>query len=53
MNHPNQPKLCSLSSGLTAADDDGVNCDQTEYVGAKIHKQLDRVSVKDPSIKSD
>ena len=51
--NPNQPKLCSLSSGLTAADDDGVNCDQTEHVGAKIHKQLDRVSVKDASIKSD
>ena len=49
--NPNQPKLCSLSSGLTAADDDGVNCDQTEQVGARIHKQLDRVSVIDASIK--
>lgn len=49
--NPNQPKLCSLSSGLTAADDDGVKCDQTEQVGAKIHKQLDRVSVIDASIK--
>ena len=48
--NPNQPKLCSLSSGLTAADADGVNCDQTEHVGAKIHKQLDRVSVTDASI---
>ena len=37
--NPNQPH------------DDGVNCDQTEHVGAKIHKQLDRVSVTDASIK--
>ncbi len=43
--------MCSLSSGLTAADDDGVNCDQTELVGAKIHKQLDKVSAIDASIK--
>ena len=47
----NQPKLCSLSSGLTAADDGGVNCDQTEPAGAKIHKQLDKVSAIDASIK--
>ena len=49
--NPNQPKLCSLSSGLTAADDDGVNYDQTEHVGAKIHQQLDRASVTDVSIR--
>ncbi|XP_065911780.1 uncharacterized protein [Dysidea avara] len=48
---PNQPKLCSLSSGLTASDDDGVNCDQTEQVGAKIHKKLDNMSIIDASIK--
>jgi len=49
--HHNQPKLCSLSSGLTASEDDGVNCDQTERVGAKIHKQLNNVRVTDASIK--
>ncbi len=49
--NPNQPKLLSLSSGLTAADDDNVNCDQTEQVGSKIHKQLDNINVLDASIK--
>ncbi len=47
----NQPKLCSLSSGLTASEGDGVNCDEAEQVGAKIHKKLDNVSVVDASIK--
>ena len=47
----NQPKLCSLSSGLTASSDDDVNCDQTEQIGAKIHSQLDNVSIIDASIK--
>ncbi len=40
----NQPKLCSLSSGLTASEGDGVNCDEEEQVGSKIHKKLDNVS---------
>ena len=43
--NPNQPKLCSLSSGLTAEDDDGINYDQTEQVGGKLHKKLDKVRV--------
>jgi len=47
----NQPKLCSLSSGLTTSEGDGVNCDQTEQTGAKIHKKLDNVSVIDAPIK--
>ncbi len=47
----NQPKLCSLSSGLTDSEGDGVNCDEAEQVGAKIHKKLDNVSVVDASIK--
>ncbi len=47
----NQPKLCSLSFGLTASEGDGVNCDEAEQVGAKIHKKLDNVSVVDASIK--
>ena len=49
--NPNQPKLFSLSSGLTAADDDNVNCDQTKQVGANIHKKLDDMNVIDASIK--
>ena len=47
----NEEKLCSLSSGLTAADCDGVNCDKTEQVGAKMHEQLNKVSVTDATIK--
>ena len=47
----NQPKLCSLSSGLTASSDDDVNCDQTEQIGTKIHSQLDNMSIIDASIK--
>ena len=47
----NQPKLCSLSSDLTASNDDGVNCDQTEQIGTKIHLQLDYVSIINASIK--
>ena len=47
----NEPRLRSLSSGLNAADGTGVNCDETEKVGMKIHKQLDNVSVVDASIK--
>ena len=46
-----QPKLCSLSTGLTAADDDNVNCDQTEQVGCQIHKQLNMVPVANAAIK--
>ena len=49
--NPSQPKLCSLSTGLTAVDNDDVNCDQTEQIGAKIHKQLNKVSIIDASIK--
>lgn len=42
---PNQRKICSLSSGLNAEDDDCVNCDRMEQVGAEIHKQLDKASI--------
>ena len=54
MNHViqiNQNSVRLSSSDLTAADDDGVNCDQTEQVGAKLHKQLDKVCVIHASIK--
>ena len=37
----NEPNLHSLSSGLSAADGDDTNCDETETVGMKIHKNLD------------
>ena len=47
----NEPNLHSLSSGLSAADGDDINCDETEVVGMKVHKQLDKVSVIDASIK--
>ena len=44
-------RLRSLSSGLTATDGDGVNCDKTEEVGSKIQGQLDNVCVIEASIK--
>ena len=47
----NEEKLRSLSSGLTAADGDGVNCDKTEQVGAKIHEYLNKVTVTEATIK--
>jgi len=34
-------KLRSISSGMTANDDDKVTCDQAEEVGAAIHQKLD------------
>ena len=33
--------LCSLSSGLTAENDDEVNCDEVECVGYSIQQQMD------------
>ena len=47
----NDGKLRSLSSGLTACECDGVNCDDTESVGAKLQKQLHNVSMAKASIK--
>ena len=47
----NEPRLRSLSSGLTATDGDGINCDKTEQIGARIQKQLDNVAVTEGSIK--
>ncbi len=43
--------LCSLSSGLTAVDGDGINCDRTEEVGARIQKKFDHVSIAQSSLK--
>ena len=40
-------RLCSLSSGATACDGDGVNCDNTEEVGSDIMRALDGVKWSD------
>jgi hypothetical protein len=48
---PSQTLLKSLSSGLTALDDDGINCDDAENVGLEIQKSLDNKSVADAKIK--
>lgn len=47
----NEGRLRSLSSGLTATDDDGINCHRTEEVGAEIQQQLDNVAVTEATIK--
>jgi hypothetical protein len=44
-------KLRSLSSALTACIGDGINCDDTECVGANLQKQLDNASIAKASIK--
>jgi len=35
------PALTSLSTGLTAEEDDGINCDLTEEIGEAIQQQMD------------
>ena len=47
----NECKLCSLSSGLTATDGDGINCHNAEEVGRKVQKHLDNISVLEALIK--
>ena len=47
----NEPRLRSLSSGLTSSDGDDVNCHKTEEVGAHIEKKLDNMKVVEASIK--
>ena len=47
----NVSALRSLSSGLTATEDDNVNCDDVEEVGRKIQKKLDNVCIEDATIK--
>ena len=50
--HPDSDsKLRSLSSGITAEDNDGVNCDLAEEVGAVIHSKLDNIPIADATIK--
>ena len=41
----------SLSSSLTASENDGVNCDCTEEVSAKIQQKFDNVTVTEASLK--
>ena len=40
-----------MSLGLTASEDDDVNCDCTEEVGAKIQQKIDSVTVTEASLK--
>ena len=46
----NVPGLRSLSTGLTAKDGDGVNCDRAEEVGLAIHKKMDNLVFTDAKI---
>ena len=46
-----EPSLKSISSGLTAAEEDCINCDQTEEVGKSINEKLDNVIVSNASMK--
>ena len=45
------PMLRSLTTGLTATDEDGINCDQTEEVGEKIQQSLNGVILTRAKIK--
>ena len=44
-------ELRSLSTGLTACDADGINCDDAEKIGAQIQASLDGISYNDAKIK--
>ena len=41
----------SLSTGLTATDEDGVNCDNADGVGRTIQEMLDNICIKDAIIR--
>ena len=43
--------LRSLSSGLTASDSDGINCDEMEEVGRLLQQKLENVNVLDGLMK--
>ena len=47
----NEKRLRSLSSGLTAADGDGINCDSIEEVGANIQEKFNNIHVTEASLK--
>ena len=46
-----RPELRSLSSGLTASDGDGVNCDKVKEVGFLLQGKLDDVKYYEASMK--
>ena len=48
---PAMEALRSLSTGLTASNDDKINCDDTENVGIQIQKKLDGVCFEEISMK--
>ena len=43
--------LTSLSTGLTARNDDGINCDSAEEVGQAIQNQMDGCAFSDVTVK--
>ena len=45
------PQLRSLASGLTACEEDGINCDETEKVGEAIQRSMDGKSVSEATMK--
>jgi hypothetical protein len=47
----NDTKLRSLSSGLTASDDDHINYDEPETIGLPMHHSLDNISVTSATLK--
>ena len=48
---PRQPLLQSISSGITALDEDGVNCDEAAKVGFLIQEKLNGMCIENASIK--
>jgi hypothetical protein len=44
-------RLCCLSTGLTATDGDGINCDTADEIGAAIHAQMDNKMLMDVVLK--
>ena len=46
-----EPNLKSLSSGVIASTESGINCDKIEKVGEEILKSLDEKALQDASVK--
>ena len=46
-----EPNLKSLSSGVIASTESGINCDKIEKVGEEIQKSLDGKALQDASVK--
>ena len=47
----NQPLLRNIATGLTATENDGINCDDAEKVGKVIQDKLDDITFADAVIK--